>query len=101
MIKHIVFFGIKEEAEGKSKLENMQIIKGELESLVNVIPQIKKLEVGFNHSEAPVENIDLVIYSEFQSMEDLHTYMVHPEHKKAASYITKVRTTRSCIDYEV
>ncbi|OJV37903.1 MAG: stress responsive protein [Bacteroidales bacterium 36-12] len=101
MIKHIVFFGIKDEAEGKSKAENMQIIKEELESLVNIIPQVKKLEVGFNHPEAPVDNVDLVIYSEFDSMDDLHTYMVHPEHKKAASYITKVRTSRACIDYEV
>jgi hypothetical protein len=34
MIKHIVFFGLAENAEGKSKAENAQIIKSGLESLI-------------------------------------------------------------------
>jgi len=38
MIKHIVFFGLAENAEGKSKAENAKIIKYELENLTNFIP---------------------------------------------------------------
>ena len=40
MIKHIVFFGLAEAADGKTKQENALIIKQHLEELINFIPQI-------------------------------------------------------------
>lgn len=101
MIKHIVFFGIVDEAEGKNKAEIMQYIKKELENLINLIPQLRKIEVGLNHPEAPVGNFDLALYTEFDTMDDLDAYQVHPEHKRVAAYIGKVKTSRACVDYEV
>lgn len=38
MIRHIVMFQFKEEAEGRTKVENLQIAKSMLESLVGVVP---------------------------------------------------------------
>jgi hypothetical protein len=101
MIKHIVFFGIVDEAEGKNKAEIMQFIKQELENLINLIPQLRKIEVGINHPDAPDGNYDLALYSEFDCMADLDTYQVHPEHKRVAAFIGKVKTSRACVDYEV
>ena len=100
MIKHIVFFGLAENAEGKTKAENAAWIKTELENLKNLIPQIKAIEVGANSPKAPDVNFDIALYSEFDSMEDLDTYQMHPEHKRVAAYIAKVRTDRACVDYE-
>jgi len=51
MIKHIVMWRFKKEAEGKTKEENIQIIKKDLEALKGVIPQINELEVGVNINE--------------------------------------------------
>lgn len=101
MIKHIVFFGLAENAEGKTKAENAAIIKSELENLKNLIPEIKKIEVGINHPDAPAGNTDIVLYSEFESFADLNTYALHPEHQRVAAYIGKVRVSRSAVDYEV
>lgn len=101
MIKHIVFFGIVEDAAGKSKMEIMQFIKKELENLIHFIPELKKIEVGINHPDAPLGNYDLVLYSEFNSMADLDAYQVHPEHKRVAAYIGTVKVSRACVDYEV
>lgn len=101
MIKHVVFFGIADEAEGKSKKENLLYIKEELEALIQLIPELKKIEVGINHPEAPAGNFDLALYTEFESMKDLDIYQVHPEHKRVAAYIGKVKTSRACVDYEV
>ena len=101
MIKHIVFFGIADEAEGKTKTEILQFIKQELEALIHLIPQLKKIEVGINHPEAAVGNYDLALYTEFENMADLDIYQVHPEHKRVAAYIGKVKTSRACIDYEM
>jgi hypothetical protein len=101
MIKHNVFFGIAEEAEGKLKAEHMKFIKNELENLIHLIPELKSIEVGINHPDAPAGNYDLALCTEFDNMADLDTYQVHPEHKRVAAYIGKVKTSRACVDYEV
>jgi hypothetical protein len=101
MIKHIVFFGLADNAEGKSKAENAGIIKSELENLKHLIPQIKKIEVGINYPNAPKTNYDIALYSEFDTFEDIDIYQEHPEHKKVAAYIGKVRISRAAVDYEV
>ena len=101
MIKHIVCFRLADEAEGKTKAENAQIIKEGLENLVNLIPQLRKIEVGINHPGTSATNFDIVLYSEFDSIDDLNTYQEHPEHKKVGAYIVKVKTDRVCVDYEV
>ena len=101
MIKHIVFFGLADNAEGKSKAENAQIIKSALENLIHLIPEIKKIEVGINYPDAPKTNYDIALYSEFENFDDVNIYQEHPEHKKVASYIGKVRISRAAVDYEV
>ncbi|NLM34514.1 MAG: Dabb family protein [Clostridiales bacterium] len=99
MIKHIVMWKLKEFAEGKSKLENAQIIKSDLEALKDKIEQIKYIEVGININESE-QAYDVVLYSEFNSMEDLNTYQNHPEHVKVAEFVGKVREARVVTDYD-
>jgi len=90
---------LKEFAEGKSKLENAQIIKSDLEALKDKIEQIKYIEVGININESE-QAYDVVLYSEFNSMEDLNTYQNHPEHVKVAEFVGKVREARVVTDYD-
>ena len=97
MVKHIVMWKLKDFAEGKTKEENIKYIKKELENLVNLIPEIKFLEVGENI--LPDKIYDAVLYSEFDSLEDLEIYQNHTEHKKVASYIAKIRDDRIAGDY--
>ena len=100
MIKHLVFFKLAEEAEGNAKAENILLIKGKLEALKEVIPVIRKIEVFSNHPLASSENYDIVLDSEFDSLEDLKTYALHPGHLKVGEFIAKVRISRAAIDYE-
>ena len=101
MIKHTVFFGLADNAEGKSKTENALIIKLALENLIHFIPEIKKIEVGINYPNAPKTNYDIALYTEFENFEAIDIYQEHPEHKKVAEYIGKVRISRAAVDYEV
>ena len=101
MIKHLVMFKLSEEAEGRSKAENARIIKEQLEALQGVIPEIRRMEVKINHEAASGENYDILLESEFDSLEDLQRYAIHPDHLKASEYVSKVRTARAAIDYEV
>ena len=48
MIKHIVMWKLKEEAEGNNKEENISIVKDKLNALTHVIEEILSLEVGEN-----------------------------------------------------
>lgn len=97
MIKHIVMWKIKDFAEGKSREENIAYIKSRLENLADIIPQIKFLEVGKNIN--PAADYDAVLYSEFDSPEDLEIYQNHPEHKKISEYVSKIRDARTVVDY--
>jgi len=99
MIRHIVMWKFKEEAEGKSKEENIQIIKKDLEDLIGQIPQIRSLEVGVNKTEDKTA-FDAVLVSTFDSMEDLKIYREDPRHKKAAAYNKLCRIDRAVVDYE-
>ncbi len=101
MIKHIVFFRLADNAEGKSKEENAILIKEKLENLKNLVPEIKMIEVGLNCPNAPKTDYDIALYTEFDSFDDLDAYQEHPEHKKVAAYIGKVKTSRAAVDYEV
>ncbi len=101
MIKHIVFFCLAENAEGKTKVENAEIIKKELENLAGFIPEIKKIEVGINIPNASKTDFDIALYSEFENFADLDVYQEHIEHKKVASFIGKVRTSRAAVDYKI
>ncbi len=100
MIRHLVFFKLAEEAEGNAKAENILIVKEKLEALKAVIPIIRKIEVFSNHPLASSENYDIMLDSEFDSLEDLKTYAEHPEHLKVGEFIGKVRIGRAAIDYE-
>jgi len=100
MIKHIVMWKLKDNAEGKDKLENARIIKQEIEALKNEISEIIDIEVGINIVD-DVQSCDIVLYSTFKDSEDLEKYLKHPSHVKAAGYIGKVRESRVVVDYEI
>ncbi len=99
MIKHIVFWKLKDQANGLSKVENAQQIKERLETLNGQIEGLLHLEVGmdFLHS---AESADLVLYSEFESKEALNYYANHPLHKAIMPFIAEARSERRVVDYE-
>lgn len=99
MIKHIVMWKLKSEAEGNSKERNANIIKESLEELKDKIQVLKRIEVGINNNE--LNDFDVVLYSQFETMEDLNTYQNHPEHVKVGTFVKKVVESRTCVDYEV
>lgn len=100
MIKHIVFWKLKESANGNTKAENALQIKEKLEALNGRIKGVLKIEVGIDFSKTESSS-DVVLYSEFASREDLDNYQSHPEHKALLPFITEARSERIVVDYEV
>ena len=99
MIKHIVSWKLKETAEGKLKAENAILLKNLLLSLKEKLTMVRKLEVGLNSPKADSSNFDIILITEFDNMDDLQAYQVHPEHVKVAEFVGKVRESRACIDF--
>ncbi|HQL34248.1 Dabb family protein [Treponema zuelzerae] len=99
MLKHIVMWQFKDEAEGRTREENCLYVKAALEALPSVIPYIRNLEVHLNGYPSSM-GADMVLITEFDSKEDLDLYAVHPEHMKVSEYVGKVRTSRMVCDWE-
>lgn len=100
MIKHVVMWKFEENADGRTKNENMQIFKKELEALIPIIAEIKSLEVGINEVESDA-SFDIILVSTFATMEDLNIYATHPDHVKVAEFCAKVRISRVVVDYTI
>ena len=91
MVTHIVFWALKDEAEGHSKRENAEHIKEMLEALVGVVPGLIEAKVG---------KYDAALFSKFESWDALHAYDSHPEHLKVRAFVKAVRLERESVDFE-
>ena len=99
MVKHIVLFKLKEEAPPEKKLLAMQQFKQAIEALPKKINLIRHIEVGLNIN--PGETWSIALYSEFDSLEDVKAYAVHPDHVAAGKLLAEVKESRACVDYEI
>lgn len=90
---------LKDHAEGASKAENATKVKASLEGLNGKIKGLRVLEVGINVNSSPAA-YDIVLYSEFDTTEDLRKYQEHPAHLKAGEIVGKVAFERRVVDYE-
>jgi hypothetical protein len=100
MIRHVVLWRLKEHAEGRSKMENANMIKAQLEALPDLIPDIRRLEVGADVLKEG-SSWDLCLIAEFDDLDALKRYQDHPEHKRVAELVALTRDQRAVVDYMV
>ncbi|MEG0177539.1 Dabb family protein [Anaerorhabdus sp.] len=100
MIKHLVFWKIKDTYSPQEKEVIKQNLKTNLEALIHKIPCASKLELIVN--PLPSSNMDMCLNSEFETVELLQSYSNHPLHQDVVkTYILPYVESRSCIDYEM
>ena len=95
MIRHICMFKLKDE----DKEANLKEALRRLEEM-REIPLIATFEVVTNAAAAPDSNYDLSLIFDFKNMDDLNAYQKHPMHVEFGKFITAIRESRACIDYE-
>lgn len=98
MIKHVVMFKLKDFPENE-KSEIVKILKSKLEKLPDFIEVIKSFEVGINVLKQD-RAYDFVLVSEFESLETLEIYRVHPKHVEFREFLWKYRDNSVSVDYE-
>jgi hypothetical protein len=96
-ISHVVMWHLKGETPAE-KAVSAERVKGVLLPLVDTIPQIISMTLHDSvvHEE---RNADLILVSEFASLDDLQAYQVHPDHEAAAAVIREVTTGRVVGDW--
>ncbi|MFR3328680.1 MAG: Dabb family protein [Odoribacter splanchnicus] len=95
MIKHIVLFKLE---ESEHKNVRLQEIKDRLEALVQVIPELKEMQVGINVN--PKEKWDLSLEVVVTDLQALEVYANHPAHQEIVkTLIAPVKVDRACVDY--
>lgn len=96
MIRHVVIFQCD---EAKASQEELEGIKCDLEKLVDLIPELLKIEVGVNMNSAEKQHISLI--ADTEDMAALDAYSKHPEHVKVGTRLRKIMTGRTCVDYTI
>ncbi|MGN6389050.1 MAG: Dabb family protein [Burkholderiaceae bacterium] len=99
MIRHIVFWKLKERAEGEDRATNARKMKEMLDACADIVPGILKLEVVLAQPDMEA-TADVALVSEFASKEALAAYQAHPRHVALKPFFGAVRESRHCFDYE-
>ncbi len=98
MIRHIVFWKLKEQTEDGTREQNAAAIKAGLEALVGKIDGLLKAEVT---SSAVSGGYDLCLYSELRDLDALAFYRDHPLHKEVQALVHRSMTERVAFDGEI
>ncbi len=98
MIKHIAMWRLKK-IEGKTKDDIASEIQAEVNKLPSLIKEIKTFEVGINVNPSERAS-DVVLLSEFESIESLKKYQVHPDHKKLVEHLGHLTAETRVVDYK-
>lgn len=100
MVKHIIFWQLKDELSLEERTKAKNEIKNGLEALKGVVPGLKEIKVNINPLET--SNADVMLDSTMESFEALKGYAVHPAHVKVAEGTVKPNVKlRVCMDYEI
>ncbi|MCG8531901.1 MAG: Dabb family protein [Desulfovibrionales bacterium] len=97
MIKHIVWFTLKEEnadANADKAIEMLTALQG-------VVPTLNSIEVSKTSLETSTEAIGFILQTTHDTPEGLHEYNVHPAHQECVAFIKQVVTSRRAIDYVI
>ena len=100
MIRHIVWWTMAEEAEGRSAAENAKYLVEEGKKLAGKIESLRSLEISCNIQPTTTLPVQLVLSSTHDDMEGLAAYANHPEHLKFGAQLKKCVTSRQALDYE-
>ena len=92
MVRHIVWWTLKPEAEGRTAAENAKLIRQ--------IPSLKSLEVSYDLLPTCTMPVNVILMTTHDDAEGLKAYAEHPAHVAVGKELIKLVTeSRQAIDY--
>lgn len=99
MIRHIVWWTLKPEAEGRSAAEKALLIKQRLEALRDQIPGLVSIDVALDFLESSTLPVQVLLTSVHENAEALKVYASHPKHVAIGQeLVSRVTSSRQAID---
>lgn len=95
MIRHVVSWQLAA-ADPAEKAAAAAGIQTRLEALVGVVDEIRSLRVGLD--VAGGTNWDVVLIADFDDLDAVTRYQVHPAHQAAGTFIRSVVSSRMAVD---
>ncbi|MET0990418.1 MAG: Dabb family protein [Glaciihabitans sp.] len=99
MIRHVVSWKLNA-VDDAGKSVAFQEIADALNPLADSIAEVQTLRVARN-SAFPETNWDVILIADYNSVEDLEAYQVHPDHVAAAAIVRSHVAERASIDFEL
>lgn len=95
MIKHIVFFKLKDRSP-----ESVERTAQVLRNMEGKIDVLKSIEVGVDVLRSE-RSFDIALTTVFDSLEDLNAYQIHPVHQEVVAHMNEAREQSIAVDYEI
>ena len=95
MVDHLVLFTVREDAAA----EDVEDLLSSLKALKSSIHNVIDLSVGENFS-ARSRRYTHGLFVRFQTVDDLQTYIDHPEHHAVVEKLDALTTGRLVVDYD-
>jgi hypothetical protein len=99
-LKHIVFWKLKEHADGADRATNALKLKALLDGCADIVPGILHFEVAVAQPDQDA-TCDIVLYAEFSGRDALEAYQTHPQHEALKPFVALVKEERHCMDYVI
>ena len=94
MIRHIVMFSCRNPEDRDTIYRGL--------SVLTQIEHAALLEVSYNEKIDQLANdIDVIVYGEFASLEDFRAYKAHPLYEESIRQVRHLRDVRVAADYTV
>jgi quinol monooxygenase YgiN len=100
MLRHIVMWTLKEQAEGADRATNIAKARALLEACAQLEPGTLHFQVGTAQAGFDC-TCDLVLDSTFRDRAALQAYQNHPQHVAIKPFMKAVVASRQCMDFEV
>lgn len=88
MVRHIIFWTFSDNVNDSNRKEVLKMMSDSAKNLVGKIPGLIKAEIGENFADS---DCDFVFYAEFERMENIPAFQVHPLHvahkERSAPYV--------------
>jgi len=97
-LRHIVMWTLKDEAEGQSKVQNMQKARDLLMGCSSLVPGIEHFEVGLKTDGLDC-TCDVILNSLFKDEAALTAYQNHPDHQAIKPFMKAIVAQRQCMDF--
>lgn len=92
-------FKLVDVKDDHDRLQKTNQIKSTFSPLRNIINVVESYEIAINSRKTEF-SYDIALISEFNTWEDLETYINHTEHKKSISICKDIKKEKAVIDYE-